>query len=668
MSTQITSVWPSSWIDMLSGELGNFDQLGARPWGEISNVEFMPGVKVGDDEYVVPGEWLPRGGLRRLSRRSIALVDGHGRVISSDSEVGRSLRRSLVAMIMPRMTARGILTLKPSTWVGYAPQVMSMARWSIEHTSSANGTLWSHLSEENWREIIGNRSPHVAVRLRDVGLRGLLSDYPMVDFGVLGRHETTAIERSLRGLPAQLPKERPAPTQYKPLSDEFVTSFLSRALWVQANLAAQLIECWRLARDVTPRPVVWSYTSLPRVIAERKEIIASFDWRDANGRQLRELPWPWRAQKHNGKPVPISAWPPTDFLNLKVAIGLLQAMNFSVLAFCTGARQSEILAATDASLDRDHGRFLSRIFKVNDELQGHAKDWPLHPAALNALEIQIQLASVIRDDGEDHIWVTMRQGAEPGSLLHDANGMHLAVVRQLGLEHLLDGDAHHPHRWRYTVARLIALTITAAPQVLQDLFGHRDVEMTLRYMLSDPEIAQEALAVAEEAAYAVAEEAIGDVISGNAGGPAAEPLRSRLEALRMRRGEDTFSADTLRELTHILTFGGRYWELVRPGIICTKALGEYGPCTSGRGRPDPGACRTGCDHRLESGRARRDCEELLNALLAELAQAYSEGLVMLIANLEGQVLASLKRWPEVRERILSSSPNAKRIWEAAHGA
>lgn len=41
-----------------------------------------------------------------------------------------------------------------------------------------------------------------------------------------------------------------------------------------------------------------------------------------------------------------------------------------------------------------------------------------------------------------------------------------------------------------------------------DLFGHRDLEVTLQYMLSDPAIAKDVKKVATEIAHAIAEEAL----------------------------------------------------------------------------------------------------------------------------------------------------------------
>jgi hypothetical protein len=210
--------------------------------------------------------------------------------------------------------------------------------------------------------------------------------------------------------------------------------------------------------------------------------------------------------------------------------------------------------------------------------------------------------------------------------------------------------------------------VAAAPQVLMDLFGHRDLEVTLKYMLSDPAIAEDVKKVAAEVAHAVAEEALTDIEAGAAGGSAATFLREGITDFKMRRGEHELGADSMSEAIRILTFNGRYWELVRPGVLCTKGLGQFGPCTQGRGIPDAGGCRTGCNHRLEFARAKADCAGALNELLKEHAAALDEGLEMVLANIEGQVLAHLMRWEDVRERVLAASEAARTIWSRRKAA
>ncbi len=37
---------------------------------------------------------------------------------------------------------------------------------------------------------------------------------------------------------------------------------------------------------------------------------------------------------------------------------------------------------------------------------------------------------------------------------------------------------------------------------------------------------------------------------------------------------------------------------------------------------------------------------------------------MLIANIDGQILANLNRWDDVRTRVLNDHPDIRTIWEA----
>jgi hypothetical protein len=201
-----------------------------------------------------------------------------------------------------------------------------------------------------------------------------------------------------------------------------------------------------------------------------------------------------------------------------------------------------------------------------------------------------------------------------------------------------------------------------------DLFGHRDLEVTLQYMLSDPSIAEDVRKVAKEIAYAMAEEALTDVEAGTSAGPATAPLRRGIADFKMRRGEVELGTDSMSEAIRILTFNGRLWEIVRPGVLCTKGLGQSGPCTQGRGTPDPGACRTGCDHRLELARAKADCAGALAELLDEHAIALMDGADMVRANIEGQILAHLRRWDDVRQQTLATSETARAIWSGREAA
>lgn len=651
------------WSNAVTRHVGNHAQLGAMPWSEVAKIEFLPGVRIGDESYCVPEEWLPHGTTRRLSFRTIRSTVAGEDVPSSVQE---SLKRSLVAFTLARRTETGQRKLKYGTWLGICRKILSMADWVVVNVPSAEGHLWLHLTDADWSRMSAevSQSPrdpvsYIRKQLADLGRRGVLSDAPAAS-GVPTSATAPHPEKSIRG--AEVKSREPARDRsYRPFSDEFVSAFISRAMWIHDNLAEQLIECWVELREIQDRAVAKGRrASHPTTTEERRRAVAAFDWRDAQGRPLSRLPWPVLSRESN-RVLSSDAWPPTDASGVLIMIGLLQALNYAVINFCAGARSSEILAAVDSSLNEVDGRFVSRTFKVIDGTDGQVRDWPLHPAGVRALRLQVRLAKVIRPDDADHIWVLLKEGAEPaGYPLRNINEPVVRAVQMLQIDSLTDDARPHSHRWRHTVARLVALSVAAAPQVLMDLFGHRDLEMTLRYMLSDPEIVEEALRVADEASRALAEEAVQDVLSGDAGGPAAEPVRKGLDELRMRRGEEVLGAESIKEAIEVLTFSGRQWHAVRPGVICTKGLGQFGPCTQGRGEADPGACRTGCDHRLETARAKAQCEMTIRKLLDD--HASSAGMPLLRSALEGQILANLRRFDDVRTRIVGESATAALIW------
>lgn len=660
------------WGNAITRQVGNHSSLGAMPWSVVANIEFLPGVRIGDDIYVVPEEWLPHGPQRRRSFRSLrstVAVEGPG-----SSALNESLKRSLVAFTLARRTETGQRKLKYSSWLGVCRRMLAMAAWAVTNVPSSHGTLWAHLTDADWARMSDEvsrslRDPvsYVRKQLIDLGRRGVLLDAPMA-----GASTTTAVsapspEQSIRA--AQAKATEPARDRsYRPFSDEFVTAIISRAMWIQDNLADQLIECWIELRDIKERAIAKGRrASHPTTTEERRSALRSFDWRDGQGKPLDRLPWPILS-KESGKTILSETWPPKDAAGVVLMIGVLQALNYAVVNFCAGARSSEILAAVDSSLNEADGRFVSRTFKVIDGVDGQVRDWPLHPVGIRALQLQIRLAKVVRPEDADHMWVLLKEGDEPaGYPLRNINEPMVRTAKALQIDDLTEDTRPHSHRWRHTVARLVALSVAAAPQVLMDLFGHRDLEMTLRYMLSDPEIVEEALQVANEAARALAEEAVRDVLSGEAGGPAAAPLKKGLDDLRMRRGEDILGAVSLQEALEVLTFSGRQWHAVRPGVICTKGLGQFGPCTQGRGEPDPGTCRTGCNHRLETARAKAQCESTILKLLDDYAAAAE--MPLLQAALEGQILANLRRFEDVRIGVLSQSPTAALIWaERKEGA
>jgi integrase len=669
-ATEALPAGMDEWRDGMAVAIGNYSTLAARPWEEIRGIEIFPGSRLGDPLLVIPRDWMPRGTAQRESARTLDPSKAGAPDDPKQAAVrDESIRRALLALWLPHATLTGVRQSKPNTWLRKAWVLFDLAKWQLEHRPSPDGSVFSHLTLGDLLTGLlpairaGDRKrADIQMLLRsliDAGQRGLLSDWPKI---YAEGSPTPAVEKSHKNAAPLVRAEKKEAQNWQPFTDEFVTEIITRALWFQRNLATPLLECWVGLRAITAdAEAAGTSTSHPYVTRKRETFLQEFAWLDGAGNAIGELPFDLMrtvdGEERLGKD-----WPPDEAKVVYRLVTTLQALNLAVIAFCTAARSSELGDAKDAPSAPGAPRLVSRTFKLVREIGGQERDWPLHPAGQRAFEIQCRLARLVRPAGTDHLWV-MTQGGEIGGPLLNLTEPLVAAVEHLGLTDLAKPDRAHAHRWRHTVARLVALSVIGAPQVLLDLFGHRDLDMTLRYMLSDPDVVEDATKVARETAFALAETAIAQTLEGETSGPAAEPLRQGLAGLGMRRGEITFDSASLRETAEVLTFNSRHWELVRPGVLCTKTLGEFGPCTRGRGAPDPGSCRTTCDHRLELARAKDQCGKALEALLAELAEANRDGAGMLSASLEGQILSQLTRWDEVRERFVGTDPVARRIWE-----
>jgi integrase len=645
------------WRDGQASLAENYGDLGRMPWEKLRATEIFPGCRLDAEVLVVPEEWMPPGSRNPSRRKAVPARAGVPTETALAAKRDECVRRALYALWLPHNANSVIVESKPNTWSLRANAFLRLAEWQLANRPSLDGSVFANLLLSDvvtgfYRVAPGVESEcKMALRiLADAGDRKVILDYPA--FFKRGQEANAAapLEPVRRGAAALRPAERKQEPSVEPFSDEFVTEFLRRALWIQNNLADAMLD--HLKRDIRIRKKYkhWSSSSKKR----QKALEA---WRVRTSPSACQMRYPLRL----GEASEFSdAWPPPTVPSFYVAVGILQGCNLGVVNACMGARASEILAADDVDFGLQTGRYQSRTFKLVDEIGGQARDWPLHPAAERAIDIQRRLSKLLRRPGQRHLWVAMR--GKKASRLNSATSVFRSTVEYLGLADLLGSGTAHMHRWRHTVARLVALSVVGAPKVLFDLFGHKDIEMTLHYMMSDPTIAEEAILVAKEMTYALAKDAVVEVLQEEPSGAAAASLRERLPTA-MSLGTEAFDTKTLRETAEVLTDSGRYWSLVREGVICTKGLGQYGPCTKGRGAPDPGGCRTSCDFRFELSMAKQQCAQVLAALIRERRAADASGLEFLVENLDGQIVAELHRWPEVRENVLAEHPDINCLWE-----
>jgi hypothetical protein len=271
-----------------------------------------------------------------------------------------------------------------------------------------------------------------------------------------------------------------------------------------------------------------------------------------------------------------------------------------------------------------------RTWKLVDHHGGESREWVLPDLAMSAIEQQVKLVRICERIGRRTTRISkIKEGthlfgqigtasADARKRMTHANGPLQWLTIALGVNPKPGGQRLRVHRFRKTIARLAALAITQAPKVLMHVFGHRDIEATLYYILEDKELQGDIETVARELRVMTAHEAVVAIWKKEEAaneerysGPAEAMLSRAIEVERQaahQRGEH-FGAKNIWRLAEIVSLRGKAWQLVRPGIFCTKYPGtESGPCNQSRGRPEPSRCQSQCKHRLETPLARQDAE------------------------------------------------------------
>ncbi|MFN8994844.1 MAG: hypothetical protein ACK5X3_14450 [Pseudomonadota bacterium] len=352
---------------------------------------------------------------------------------------------------------------------------------------------------------------------------------------------------------------------------------------------------------------------------------------------------------------------------------LLQMAHLWIVLLSVGSRIGEMLSITAGSVvhSSDGTPFANGLtYKLVDAAGGVERDWPLPDVALEAVRQQEELSALIKslghlsldpDDSEtgtegDQSSLWSRVGSA-GEFTSEVSRQLRAMSINLGLTDKPGGTNLVTHRFRKTVARLAALALAGAPKILMDLFGHKSIEMTLYYILTDPIVQAEIKQVVEEVAVMRAKDAIEDV--ENYGGPAAKKISETVIRERARLGRD-LGANDIRQLAEVLTLSGQSWAMVRPGVICTKLPGSAGPCTKKVGRPEPSRCRWTCDHRLEEAFLRDDVDRSIAEAvrLYELERADENEMGQEFW--AGQILAHVRRFDDIFQKW-STNPSVVQV-------
>lgn len=597
-------------------------------------------------EWIVPLEWLPPS-LRANYYSRITLERD---AASFDKIWTELLRFALLLRLAPTKDfghrAQSTISQLLFKAVRIAPK--------LNRAASRKEAFWGAFSVVEYKEQL---SEDGAGKLLSVlwffESCGYLSGLPEPN-----RKDDSAEEPNRYGEEA---RKRPATKKvvWQPLPDEYVGKCGKRALWIARVLGPQLLDCLEryLASDVRTSKgevlpyfgPVKSYPNGRKIrIKAYENILLNKQWKNGDGSPLDEFPYIFLDGKKR------VAAPPSSVSEFHFLLSLLQAANMWLALLMTGPRSSTLLSYEEDCVVKgpDGYRVNARIFKNADEVGGRKRDFPVPDALAVALIGQRRLASLLKQGtGQDNpnLFVTITGKVVPGApLWHVGNYMRL-IQRAFGLDHLLKGEkiVAHPHRFRKTLARIVALSISNSQMILMDCFGHDDPVMTLGYMTSDESLMADVQEMQKEIVILMAVDAIDE--AEDLGGAVGEKVRTaKSEYLRVNN-KSKLSPQDAYELAASLTMGGQDWAVVMPGVICTLPVGFTGPCSAKGGGRDPGNCQSHCDHQLLTLRNKQECDDTVKWVLEQLARAVEEQSLD-IEMWRGQLHNWLYRWPDVYEK------------------
>lgn len=613
----------------------------------------------------VRSAWVPKGSI---STRQVLYADGSDK----DERVGTEVLR--VCLLLTLSLSGSGVELQPSTVVNYGKLLIRLSERCGEIAGPSTG-WWSRLRYGDVVEILKTGAGKVLNNLSRLHARGLLSDEPIAPIA-----DNAPLERDRYGETLEEFPEHNSRT-WQPLPDRYTAECGRRVLWIVKHLGESLLDCMDECCDVEMRPghIPLKFRTKKGQKAAislfRNEVIRTWTWRDGQGKPIESLPFDLHfltrirvggSSTENSIPDQWNAfaWPPRRWNELQTLVALLQSCHLWLLLLASGPRASTVLSYTiRCLLDTPAGpqlpnRLQGQLYKSTRQLGGRTRDWPLPPIIVRATKQQIRLATIARrlgnpDDptslGED-LWVSIHRCRVGSPKLHMRRELD-DMADVFDLRHLLDADYPrvHPHRFRKTLARLIALAISSSQLVLMDTFGHEDPDQTLGYILSDRTIAADVQRVQRELVILMAVDAI-DNADKLAGLKGVEIREQTYRFLRVK-GKSKLDPHDVYELADQITLGGRTFRQVAPGLICTIPFLDFAPCGKGKGvRYDASNCQSYCRHRLVMPYRLMFVDDQIASMLPQMQRALDEDNTMMVAAWVSQVQNYLYEAPVIYQK------------------
>jgi hypothetical protein len=610
-----------------------------------------------------PSNYMPDGQLQHRSRRVIEATKIFPKLVSDSGEVDRAWTEIIRYGIVRSLVIGLRRIAKPSTVADEMGLLLILSR-KILLLPFSDKKFWSLATEEDFSNL-GSQGVTLSKTLALFYLRGLLPDAP----SLAPRVEGDNLERDRHG-EVDSQQEVEESSVWQPFPDAFTSECGWRSIKIINDLGPTLLSALETALRVPVpmgldgQPLHPRYQQIKN--AEfRDRVIREWDWMASDGTPLCELGYELeikttRARDFKcGQKLKIMEWPPQTFSDAWSLLAIVQGAHLFPVCLASGPRSSEV-ASFDVNclqeIENVSNRILGKTFKFVDQFGGRERDFPAPDMVVAAIKQQIRLCEMVKDFGGisgNHLWVHIRSFGRSRM-----GAKHLSLTRfidvyctKLKLKHLLTDDAPNVniHRFRKTLARVVALSLVNSPTILMDCFGHEDPNMTIRsYILSDKQIARDVLVVQRELVILMAVDIIND--ADELGGAVGVHLRQRKVQYLQLLGKSEFEPQDAYEFARRETFDGRSWMMVAPGVYCTLPTGEGGPCSKEQGGTNPAYCQSGCPFQLLTTYNKVKTDDAVIEIVKNLQRAVDDDEPLLIAQWSGQLKNWLYRWAEIAEK------------------
>lgn len=572
--------------------------------------------------------------------------------------------------------------LKPSSLAqnlyNYWPNIVATAIRRKASCPDACGLL-SHLREEDVAVLRSEIYLRVEYdRLYTLATRGFWTDLPP---NIALNRTTDPKGTKPAGVREDLRKE------FLPISDKYLEEFGPRNLWLIKELGPHLLP---LLEDLATylETVDWSGLRKPNITGIKTGIIPRFI-----AQHLKTHPWLNRNRRPIEPSFPLVTgaktrdafrFPPQNWDQLKVLSASLQSAHLFLTLLAAPGRLGEIasLSRTCVSTERDGKDYVRGwTYKLTTNLFGNERTWPAPEMLVLGLGQQARLAAVwgrlppknVQSGlpkvgaAQSALWLSLgaAQTANAAEPLKNYGGALQALAARIGMEQKPDGVNLHPHRLRKTIGRLAGIALFNSPTALKRLFGHKNIEMTLHYILCDQDIRAEAETVLRELRILHCAEtmeeihealALGEPVPEHSGGAASRMVDAVSDhQIRLSNSGRVWNSGSAYDLAYILTSSGQGWRFIQKNIVCAKVPGEGGLCTRNRGEPDTSKCDPACDNRIVLARQRRDSSELIESYIEVAMKANDDRQFGVFVYSIERLLGELNNFPDIKKRY-SSEP------------